>query len=167
MKIIGRSGSNGLLTQILVVTGCSSGLGAAFAKHVHSSGHNLVATARKVDTLDYIPNGENVLKLSLDITSQQSIDAAYEAALRKFGRIDFLVNNAGYNKMGVTEAVPESDLRDMFETNYWGAVRMTTKVLPIFREENKATGKIGGTVIQVSSIGGRMAYPASAGYHSS
>lgn len=126
-----------------------------------------MATARKIETLDYLPESDDILKLSLDVTSQQSIDNAYEATLQKFGRIDFLVNNAGYNKMGVTEAVPESDLRDMFETNYWGAVRMTTKVLPIFRQENKATGKIGGTVIQVSSIGGRMAYPASAGYHSS
>lgn len=115
----------------------------------------------------YLPDGENVLKLSLDVTSQQSVDAAYEATLQRFGRVDFLVNNAGYNKMGVTEAVPEGDLRAMFETNYWGAVRMTTKVLDIFREKNRETGNVGGMVVQVSSIGGRMAFPASAGYHSS
>lgn len=126
-----------------------------------------MATARKVESLSFLPNNDHVLKLSLDVTKPEQIDAALQATIQRFGRLDVLVNNAGYTKRGVTEAVPMEELREMFETNFWGAVNATQKVLKVFRESNVKNGRIGGTVVQISSIGGRIAFPGSAAYHSS
>ena len=102
------------------------------------------------------------------MTSTDSIDAALASALEKFGRIDVMINNAGINTFGVAEALPESAMRGMMETNFWGPMHLTRKAVGIFRDVNPAgTGEIGGTVVNVSSIGGRVAFPAEAGYHAS
>ena len=78
------------------MTGCSSGIGAALCKFVSEHGHRLVATARKLETLNYLPDSPKLLKLTLDVTSKASVEAALEKTLTTFGRIDVLVNNAGY-----------------------------------------------------------------------
>ncbi len=78
-----------------------------------------------------------------------------------------MINNAGINTFGVAEALPESALRSMMETNFWGPMHLTRKAVAIFRDTNPGTGEIGGTVVNVSSIGGRVAFPAEAGYHAS
>ena len=107
------------------------------------------------------------MKLSLDVSSTDSIDAALSEALKKFGRIDVMVNNAGVNFIGIAEAFTEASMRSTMETNFWGPMHLTRKAIAIFRDINPNTGKIGGTVVNVTSIGGRIALPAEAGYHAS
>lgn len=149
------------------MTGCSSGIGAAICKYVASQGHRLVATARKVETLNYLEDSPSVLKLSLDVTSASARAAALTAAIERFGRIDVLVNNAGYGLMGDTEALAEVDMRALMETNFWAALYLTREAIRIFREVNPKNGSIGGIVVQVSSIGGRAGFAGSALYHAS
>jgi NAD(P)-dependent dehydrogenase (short-subunit alcohol dehydrogenase family) len=153
--------SNWLISA--AVTGCSSGLGAAFVTHIAKAGHRVVATARKVSTLDYLEDGPNVLKLKLDVTSAADITAVVTATVEKFGRIDVLINNAGYGLMGDFESVTDMDARKQFETNFWGAINMTREVLRVFREVNPIG--LGGTVVQVSSMGGFIGFPGNAFYH--
>ena len=91
------------------ITGCSSGIGQSLAQLVAKTSHRVVATARSLDSLSVIPAADNVLKLALDVTSASSIDAALGAALERFGRLDVLVNNAGYSLVGNTEAAGDAD----------------------------------------------------------
>jgi NAD(P)-dependent dehydrogenase (short-subunit alcohol dehydrogenase family) len=149
---------------VWLVTGCSSGLGKSFAKYIHGSGHNIVATARNVDSLHYLPDGPKVLKLGLDVTSTGSINAAINETVRRFGRLDVVINNAGYNVSTEFEGFPEAEARKQMETMFWGPVHMTRESIRVFREIN-APGQ-GGTIVQVTSIGGYLAYPGSAFYHS-
>ncbi|KAJ5760408.1 hypothetical protein N7520_007564 [Penicillium odoratum] len=145
------------------VTGCSSGLGKSLASTIHTAGHFLVATARNIDTLNYLPDGPSILKLNLDVTSPIAITKCFSTALDKFGRIDIVINNAGYSLFGDTEAIPESDARLQMETIFWGPVLITREAVRIFREVNPA-GQ-GGTVVQVSSIGGYVTFPGNSFYH--
>jgi len=145
------------------VTGCSSGLGKALAKTIYDLGHHLVATARNVDSLSYLPDDTNVLKLALDVISQESIIAAINSAIQTWNRIDVFINNAGYSLTGDTEAISESDARLQLETNFWGPVRITKEALRIFREINPK-GQ-GGTVLQISSMGGWWTAPGHSYYH--
>ncbi|KAL1965847.1 hypothetical protein VTN77DRAFT_5168 [Rasamsonia byssochlamydoides] len=152
-------------SAVWFVTGCSSGLGRSFAKTIHDAGHRVVATARNVDSLSYLPDGPNVLKLRLDVTSKEAITTSIAAAVEKFGRIDVVINNAGYGLVGDTEAIPEADARQQLETNFWGPVRITQEVLRIFREVNPR-GQ-GGTIVQISTVGGWVTFPGNAFYHAS
>ena len=147
------------------VTGCSSGLGAALARHVYQAGCPIVATARDPKTLSYLPDSPTVLKLPLDVTSEQDVKNVMKLAVEKFGRVSVVVNNAGYGLSGDTEAIPDADARAQLETNFWGAANVTKAALPVFRETNKAFDRAGGLVIQISSMGGRLGFPGSAFYH--
>ncbi|KAH8899761.1 short-chain dehydrogenase/reductase-like protein SDR [Thozetella sp. PMI_491] len=150
------------------ITGCSSGIGRALAETIASKpGLRLVATARKVASLDYLPSSDNILKLPLDVTSTESVDAAIAAALAKWGRLDVVVNNAGYTLQGDTENAAEEDTRRIVETDFWGTVRVTKHAMRVLREENPKTGQQGGVVMNVTSLGGRVAFPGNAFYHSS
>ena len=153
------------------MTGCSSGIGAAIATHVLAQNHRLIATARKPSTLSYLPDDNpNVLKLALDVTSTSSIDIALEATLKHFGRIDVLVNNAGYNAIGIAESLPLSTYRTAMETNFFGPMQLSLRAVGIMRDINpsfSSSGVQGGTIINVSSIRGRCALPAEAPYHAS
>jgi NAD(P)-dependent dehydrogenase (short-subunit alcohol dehydrogenase family) len=126
-----------------------------------------VATARKFETLSYLEDSPSILKLSLDVTSESARTAALNAALERFGRIDVLCNNAGYGLYGDTEALNDGQMRDQLETNFWSALSLTREAVRIFREVNPKSGSIGGTVVQVSSIGGRVAFQGGALYHAS
>jgi len=151
---------------VWLITGCSSGLGQHLTELLHQSNkYRVVATARRLSALSYLPDSPNVLKLELDVTSQASIDAAIAAAVEKFGRIDVLVNNAGYGLMGDAESTSDAEARALMDTNFWGAVSMTKKVLPVFRDVN--LGGDGGVVVMVSSVGGFIGFPGSAYYHAS
>lgn len=153
-----------LLRTSFIVTGCSSGLGRSFATVIHKAGHRIVATARNIESLSFLPDAPSVLKLKLDVTSLKDIEKSVNDAVEAFGRIDILINNAGYGLMGDTEAVPEADARLQLETNFWGPVHITRAILPIFREINAPN--IGGTIVQISSMGGWLSFPGGAFYHS-
>ncbi|KAI2622559.1 NAD(P)-binding protein [Hypoxylon sp. NC1633] len=150
------------------ITGCSSGIGQSLAKFVAQSSNRLVATARKPASLSSIPDGPNVLKLALDVTSISSIEAALGDALAKFGRIDVVVNNAGYSLMGDTEAAGVEESRQLMDTNFWGTVDVAKRAIGIMRDENaKNGGQQGGLILNISSMGGFRGFPGSAFYHAS
>ncbi|KAK0715541.1 short-chain dehydrogenase [Lasiosphaeris hirsuta] len=150
------------------ITGCSSGIGKALAQHIASKpAHRLVATARTPSTgLAFLPDSPNTLKLALDVTSRASLDAAVAAALERFGRLDVVVNNAGYALVGDTENAADADARRVLDTNFWGTVDLTKHAMRVLREDNGANGgQQGGVVVNVTSLGGRAAFPGNAFYH--
>ncbi|KAI1740558.1 retinol dehydrogenase 8 [Xylaria scruposa] len=151
------------------ITGCSSGIGAALATRLATKTSNrVVATARQVSALSYLPDdAPNVLKVSLDVTSLDAIDTAFKKAVERFGRVDVVVNNAGYTVMGDTEAATAQEARDLFDTNFWGAVDVTKRALGVLRDENPKTGQRGGVILFVSSMGGFITTPGGAFYHAS
>ncbi|KFY26652.1 hypothetical protein V493_03959 [Pseudogymnoascus sp. VKM F-4281 (FW-2241)] len=150
------------------ITGCSSGIGQSLARFIANSPNRIVATARNPASLSAIPDGANVLKLALDVTSTSSIEAALSETLIKFGRIDVVVNNAGYTLVGDTEAAGDEESRALFDTNFWGMVDVTKKALEIMRDQNAiGDGQQGGVVLNVSSMGGFMGFPGSSFYHAS
>ena len=144
------------------VTGCSSGLGQALAKYVREAGYNVVATARNVASLAYLPDDPKILKLRLDVTSREGISAALDAVVKKFGRLDVLVNNAGLPAMGEAEGFPEDSARTLMETNFWGAATLTRESIPILRDVNPQPG---GVIVQVSSLSGTVAFGGAPFYH--
>lgn len=156
----------------LAVTGCSQGIGRALCTLVLAKGHRLVATARNPNTgLSYLPEctpSSRLLKLSLDVTSRSSIDAALNATLAHFGRIDVIVNNAGMFIYGNTENADEADGRALFETNYWGPLNITRRGVAIMRDVNPKSsscdGARGGVILNVTSVGGRVAVAGAAFY---
>ncbi|KAI1121672.1 retinol dehydrogenase 8 [Nemania abortiva] len=151
------------------ITGCSSGIGAALATRLATQTKNrVVATARQVSALSYLTDdADKVLKLALDVTSNEAIDTAFKKALERFGRVDVVVNNAGYTVMGDTEASIGPEARELFDTNFWGAVEVTKRALGVMRDENPKTGQQGGVVLFVSSMGGFVSTPGGAYYHAS
>jgi NAD(P)-dependent dehydrogenase (short-subunit alcohol dehydrogenase family) len=149
------------------VTGCSSGIGLALAQHVAKTSNRVVATARNPSSLSAVPDGANVLKLALDVTSIPSVEAALGAAMSRFGRVDVVVNNAGYALVGDTEAAGDGESRALMDTNFWGMVDVSKRALAIMRDANLGSGQQGGVILNVSSMGGWMGYPASSFYHAS
>jgi NAD(P)-dependent dehydrogenase (short-subunit alcohol dehydrogenase family) len=156
-------------SAVWFITGCSSGIGQHLALYLATHTQSrIVATARKPTDLDTLPSGPNMLKLALDVTSETSVKAALAATVAKWGRIDVVVNNAGYGLMADTETVELSKARNMMDANFWGAVLITQLALPILRETNAENGgQRGGVILQVTSMGGRIAFPGNAFYHAS
>lgn len=130
----------------VLITGCSTGIGRAAAQELARRGHQVLATARRPETLAGLQATEC---LALDVDDAGSVERALAAA----GRIDALVNNAGWSANGPIEKVPLEDVRRMFETNFFGAVRMIQAVLPAMRERGS------GVIVNVSSVAGRVAAP--------
>ncbi|KAK3324027.1 short-chain dehydrogenase/reductase-like protein SDR [Cercophora scortea] len=149
------------------VTGCSSGIGRALATVIAAKGDRLIATARNVSTLSYLPTSPSILPLALDVTSLPSIDAALSTALSHFHRIDVFVNNAGYSLTGDTENATDAAARRCMDTDFWGTVDITKRALGILRDVNPSTGggQQGGVIANVTSLGGRIGFPGSAFYH--
>jgi len=140
---------------VWLITGCSSGFGRLLAEELLRRGERVVATARdrtKVADLEKA-HPEQALALSLDVTKKQQIDSSIAIALKKFGRIDVLVNNAGFGVAGAVEEVAEDEYMPMFEVNLFGLIQMTKAVVPLLREQRS------GHVLNVSSIGGLCALP--------
>ncbi len=135
--------------RVWLITGASTGFGHALTGVVLGSGGAVVATARNPDTLSVAgQHRERSMFLGLDVTRQVDIDAAVAAALERFGRIDVLVNNAGYGLVGAAEELDDAEVRDQFETNFFGAVNLTKAVLPSMR----AAGQ--GQIVNISSVCG-------------
>ncbi len=142
------------------ITGCSTGFGRELAKILLQRGYRVVATARDPAKIADLAEGHaaTALALALDVEKQPQIEAAVEAARRKFGRIDVLVNNAGYGYLAAIEEGDDADIRAMFETNFFGLAAMTRAVLPIMRAQKS------GAIVNVSSMGGFIGFPGS-GYY--
>lgn len=145
------------------ITGTSRGFGREWATAALQRGDRVAATARDVSTLDDLVErfGDAVLPIQLDVTDREADLAAVAQAYQHFGRLDVVVNNAGYGQFGFIEELSEAELRDQLETNVFGAFWVTQAALPYLREQG------GGHIVQVSSIGGISAFPGIGAYHAS
>jgi NAD(P)-dependent dehydrogenase (short-subunit alcohol dehydrogenase family) len=151
------------MSKVWFVTGASKGFGRAFVLAALERGDKVAATARNTDTLtDLVEKyGDAVLPLQLDVTDRDQVFAAVKSAHQNFGRLDIVINNAGYGLFGTVEEITEQQLRDQLETNLFGVFSVTQAVLPILREQGS------GHIIQISTVGGVAAFPTLGGYHAS
>jgi NAD(P)-dependent dehydrogenase (short-subunit alcohol dehydrogenase family) len=142
------------------ITGASSGFGRAFAEHALAQGHNVVATARNIAALDRLAAGapDRVLAVALDATRQAEADAAVDAAIARFGRIDVLINNAGYGVVGAFEETSDAELRAQMETNFFGAMNVLRAALPRLRAQKS------GAIVNMSSLGGQLSFAGFSAY---
>ncbi len=140
------------MQQTWFITGSSRGFGRALTRAALESGHLVAATARRPDQLDDLAKefGDRIQPLRLDVTDPAAARSALAEAKERFGRIDVLVNNAGYANVSPIETTADDDFRAQFETNFWGVYNVTKAAVPILREQQ------GGLVIQFSSMGGRV-----------
>jgi len=147
--------------KVWLITGCSSGMGRDIAFEVLERGDRVVTSARNPDTLDefLVRFPERARAVRLDVTDPTQVDQALAYTLQEFGRLDVLVNNAGYGYLAAIEEGDDEDVRAMFETNFWGALAMTKAVLPHMRERRS------GQIINNSSQAGLMSKPGT-GYYS-
>lgn len=130
-------------------------------------GQRLIATARNLSSLAYLADNDDILRLTLDVTSPTSVEKAFKAAADHFGdkfHIDVLVNNAGYELAGDTEATTEEEMHDQLETNFFGTVRMATNATRVMRQSKDHRG---GIIFNMSSLAGVAAFPGQAFYHAS
>lgn len=145
------------------ITGTSKGFGRVWAEVALERGDQVVATARTVEKLAPIKEkyGKKILALQLDVTNKQQVEDVVKEAREHFGKLDVVINNAGYDLFGAVEEVSENEAREQLETNVFGALWVTQAVLPMMREQQS------GHIIQVSSIGGVNAFPSLGLYHAS
>jgi NAD(P)-dependent dehydrogenase (short-subunit alcohol dehydrogenase family) len=151
------------MTRVWFVTGSSKGFGREFVRGALERGDHVAATARDVASLDDLVDkyGDAVLPLEVDVTKRTQVFDAVAAAHEAFRRIDVVINNAGYGLFGTVEEITEQELRDQLETNLFGVLHVTQAVLPILRAQRS------GHIIQISTMGGVMAFPMLGGYHAS
>jgi NAD(P)-dependent dehydrogenase (short-subunit alcohol dehydrogenase family) len=150
------------MSKVLLISGASRGLGRAIAESALAAGHRVVAGARSTAALDDLAarEPERLAVVGLDVTDDEQIHRAVTTAVERFGRLDVLVNNAGYANMGAIEDVDIDDFRAQIETNFFGVVRLTRAALPVMR------GQRSGHIVQTSSVGGRLVRPGLAAYQS-
>ena len=149
--------------QVVIVTGASAGIGEAAARRLAGEGAAVVISARRADRLDALKReieaaGGRALAVAGDVTSQEDRARLVEEAMRAFGRIDGLVNNAGYGQRGPIELVPVEAIRQNFETNLFSLIALTQLVIPIMRKQGS------GRIVNISSVAGRIARPLSSVY---
>jgi short-subunit dehydrogenase len=147
------------MKQTILITGASSGIGKETAKLFQSKGWNVIATMRNPDNEKELTALDNVLVTKLDVLDLPSIEKTVQQGIQQFGKIDVLLNNAGYGAFGALEAVSRENIIRQFETNVIGLLDVTKAVLPHFRQ-NKS-----GVIINISSIGGKMTFPLGTLYH--
>jgi NAD(P)-dependent dehydrogenase (short-subunit alcohol dehydrogenase family) len=149
--------------KVWFITGPSKGFGRIWAEAALERGDRVAASARDASTLDELvaAYGDAIEPIALDVTDKAAVDAAVARAHERFGRLDVVVNNAGYGLFGAIEELTEEQVRAQLETNLFGALWVTKAALPIMREQGS------GHVIQVSSIGGVQAFPTIGAYHAS
>jgi len=149
--------------KVWFITGTSKGFGRIWAEAALARGDKVAATARDASTLEALAEkyGDSVLTMALDVQDHDADFAAVKQAHEAFGRLDVVVNNAGYGLFGAIEEVSQEEARDQLETNLFGALWVTQAALPIMREQGS------GHIIQVSSIGGVTAFPEVGLYHAS
>ncbi len=147
------------MSKTIFITGASSGIGRATAHHFHDRGWNVVATMRSPDGAAELATMDRVLVARLDVLDRDSIAPARDAALERFGRVDVLLNNAGYGAYGPLEAFPMERIERQFDTNVIGLLAVTKAFLPHFRQHRA------GVIVNISSIGGQMTFPLGTLYH--
>ena len=162
--VLNKGTNEGARQKVAIVTGSSSGIGYATSLLLARKGFYTYASARNIDksaSLGSIANTERLpLKLiQLDVTDDSSIKAALEKIVLEKGRIDVLVNNAGYGLFGAFEDLTLDEIKAQFETNFFGVIRVTQHVLPTMRIQGG-----GGVIVNVSSINGRVAFPVISAY---
>ena len=145
------------MTSVLI-TGCSSGIGAATAADLAANGYTVYATARRPETLKELAD-KGCRTLALDVTDEGSMAAAVAAVEDAEGSVGVLVNNAGYSQSGAVESIPLDDIRRQFETNVFGLIRMSQLVLPGMRKAGK------GRIVNIGSMGGKLTFPGGGSYH--
>ena len=147
-------------TPVWLITGCSTGFGRQLAKILVERGYRVAATARDPDKVADIVarNAETALALKLDVSKQAEVEATVAETRRSFGRIDVLVNNAGYGYLAAVEEGEDADIRAMFDTNFFGLAALTRAVLPVMRAQKS------GAIVNISSMGGFIGFPGS-GYY--
>jgi NAD(P)-dependent dehydrogenase (short-subunit alcohol dehydrogenase family) len=152
--------SSDLSSQVVLITGASSGIGAAVARVLAQQylGIRLVLAARNPEKLEAVATdcskaGADVLVVPTDLSETASVEALASKAIEKYGRVDALVNNAGYGQMGPIELVPAEAVQRQFEVNIFGMLALIRALIPVMRDNG------GGRLVNISSIGGRVAFP--------
>jgi short-subunit dehydrogenase len=148
------------MKKIILITGASAGMGKEMAIHLLQDGHIVYGAARRVDKMSDIQQ-LGVKVLAMDVTNEASTATGVESIIKAEGRIDILINNAGFGSYGAIEDVPISDARYQLEVNVFGAARLIQLVLPHMREQHY------GKIINISSIGGKFAAALGGWYHAS
>lgn len=147
------------MNKTILITGASSGIGKASALRFAQEGWNVIASMRTPGQEQVLSRLDNVLLTRLDVLDRASIEATVHAGLERFGRIDALLNNAGYGAYGPLEATPLDKVRRQFDVNVIGLLATTQAVLPHMRRQKS------GVVLNVSSIGGKVTFPLGTLYH--
>jgi len=146
------------MKKVALITGASSGMGKSTAHLLHEQGYRVYGAARRTEEMnDLKAKGMGVV--ALDLTSEGSIAEAVNTILHQEGRIDILINNAGYGSYGAVEDVPLDEARRQFEVNLFGMARLTQLVLPTMRAQRS------GRIVNISSMGGKIYTPLGAWYH--
>jgi NAD(P)-dependent dehydrogenase (short-subunit alcohol dehydrogenase family) len=146
------------ISRSVLITGCSSGIGRATARHLATRGWTVYATSRRLDGLDDLAQVGCRL-LSLDVTNEASMQEAVSTIEQAEGAVGVLINNAGYSQSGAIESVSIDSIRRQFETNVFGLMRLTQLVLPHMRLQRW------GKIVNISSMGGRLTFPGGSYYH--
>jgi short-subunit dehydrogenase len=148
-----------IMDKVILVTGSSSGIGNHTVKLFQTKGWKVAATMRSPEKATDLQKIVDVECVRLDVTDVDSIKSAIDTTLNKFGRIDAVVNNAGYGLVGAFEASNQEQIEKQFQTNVFGLMNVCREILPYFRQEKR------GTIVNVASMGGRITFPLYSLYH--
>jgi NAD(P)-dependent dehydrogenase (short-subunit alcohol dehydrogenase family) len=149
--------------KVWFVTGASSGFGRAFAEHAIGRGYRVVVAARTLAKLDELVRlaPSDVLAVQLDVTNHRHVAAAARETIARFGRVDVLINNAGYGIVGAVEETSDAELRAQLDTNFFGAMAVIRAFLPQFRTQRS------GAIVNISSLGGQLSFAGFSAYSAS
>ncbi len=147
------------MNKVILITGASSGIGKETAKLFQTKNWKVAATMRSPEKAEDLQKIADVECFRLDVTDVDSIKSAIAETLEKFGRIDAIVNNAGYGLVGAFEAATPEQIEKQFQTNVFGTMHVCREILPVFREQKK------GIIVNVASVGGRITFPFYSLYH--
>lgn len=148
------------MTKTVLVTGASAGIGKTTAIYLAQNGYNVYGAARRTDKMQDLRNYD-IKPIALDVTKEDSMTACIEQIFKEAGSIDILVNSAGFGSAGAIEDLPMEDARYQLEVNVFGAMRLTQLILPKMRDNRY------GKIVNISSIGGKIAFPLNGWYHAS
>ena len=148
------------MNRVVLITGASSGIGKETAKLFQTKDWKVAATMRDPESADDLRNIVDLECIRLDVTDTGSVRSAIAETLEKFGRIDVVVNNAGYAAVGPFEAATPEQIERQFQTNVFGLMNVCREILPYFREQKR------GYIVNIASIGGRTAFPLYSLYNS-